>query len=97
MKSIMQTERECYICGTRHWLELHHIYFGTKNRKNSDKNGFTVWLCEAHHRGTYGVHGKLGEYLDFKLKRECQAKYEETHTREEFMSIIGKNYRGDQI
>ena len=68
------------------------IYFFGKNRKNSDKNGFVVWLCEAHHRGTYGVHGKLGEYLDLKLKRECQAKYEETHTREEFMSIIGKNY-----
>ena len=96
MKSILQDERVCYICGTRHWLERHHIYFG-KNRKNSDKNGFTVWLCEAHHRGTYGVQGKLGEYLDFKLKRECQGKYEETHTREEFMQIIGKNYRGDQI
>ena len=68
------------------------IYFFGKNRKNSDKNGFTVWLCEAHHRGTYGVHGKLGEYLDMKLKRECQAKFEETHSHEEFMSIIGKNY-----
>lgn len=68
------------------------IYFFGKNRKNSDKNGFTVWLCEAHHRGTYGVHGKLGEYLDLKLKRECQAKFEETHSHEEFMQIIGKNY-----
>ena len=52
----------------------------------------TVWLCEAHHRGTYGVHGKLGSYLDKKIKRECQAKFEETHTRKEFMQIIGRNY-----
>lgn len=97
MRSILQDERVCYICGARYWLSSHHIYFGVKNRTNSEKHGFKVWLCEAHHKGTYGVHGKLGEYLDLKLKRECQAKFEETHTREEFMSIIGKNYRGDQI
>lgn len=91
MKSIMQTERVCYICGARHWLELHHVYFG-KNRRNSDKNGFTCYLCEAHHRGTYGVHGRDGAYFDHKLKVECQKKYEETHSRKEFMRIIGRNY-----
>lgn len=68
------------------------IYFFGKNRKNSDKHGFTVWLCEQHHRGTDGVHGKEGAYYDNKLKQECQAKFEETHSREEFMKIIGKNY-----
>ena len=26
------------------------------------------------------------------LKRHCQMKYEETHSREEFMALIGKNY-----
>lgn len=37
-----------------------------------------------------GVH--FNRELDLKLKRECQAKFEETHSREEFMKIIGKNY-----
>lgn len=92
MKSIMQDERRCYICGSPYWTESHHIYGGNKNRKNSDKHGFTCWLCEAHHRGTYGVHGREGKFIDEKLKRECQAKYELTHSREEFMKIIGKNY-----
>ena len=68
------------------------IYFFGKNRKNSDKHGFTCWLCEAHHRGTYGVHGREGKFIDEKLKRECQAKYELTNSREEFMKIIGKKY-----
>jgi hypothetical protein len=26
------------------------------------------------------------------LKRHCQMKFEETHSREEFMSLIGRNY-----
>ena len=94
MKSIMQTERKCYICGATHWLELHHVYFG-KNRKNSDKHGFTCYLCEQHHRGTYGVHGKEGAYFDTKLKRECQEIFERTHSHNEFIKIIGKNYRED--
>ena len=29
---------------------------------------------------------------DLLLKRECQRKFEETHSREEFMKIIGRNY-----
>ena len=70
-------------------------YFYGKNRRNSDKNGFTCWLCEAHHRGTYGVHGKEGAYLDNKLKRECQEVYELNHTRKEFRHIIGKSYLED--
>lgn len=94
MKSIMQSTRECYICGATRWLEYHHCYAG-KNRQVSDKNGFTCWLCEAHHRGTYGVHGKEGAYLDNKIKRECQEIFELTHTREEFRKLIGKSYLED--
>ena len=94
MKSIMQSTKECYICGATHWLHRHHVYFG-KNRTASDKNGFTCWLCEAHHEGTYGVHGREGAYYDKKLKRECQEIYERTHSRKEFMAIIGRNYLED--
>ena len=44
-------------------------------------------------RKTFGVHGSKGHELDLYLKRTCQSKYEETHTREEFIKLIGKNYR----
>ena len=73
-------------------LHDHHIYFGKGKRPKSEKHGFKVWLCYQHHEGTYGVHGKYGHELDEYLKITCQNKYEETHSREEFMNIFGKNY-----
>ena len=72
-------------------MELHHIYKG-KNRKISDQNGFVVHLCPDCHRGTDGVHGKFGHLMDMYLEKSCQLTYEETHTREEFMKLIGRNY-----
>lgn len=90
-KSIMQKEKQCYVCGTTYDIHEHHIFFGTANRKNSEKHGFKVYLCGTHHNlSSEGVH--FNRRLDLRLKRECQAKFEQTHTREEFMGIIGKNY-----
>ena len=89
MKSILQEEKECLVCGTKRGLHLHHIYFGS-NRKVSDRNGFTCYLCAAHHVGDYGVH--YDPRLDREIKARCQRKFEETHTREEFMELIGRNY-----
>lgn len=91
MKSIIQNNKECFICGQMVNLHNHHIYFG-KNRKISDKNGFTCWLCYNHHEGDCGVHGKYGNQIDLFLKKCCQSKFEDTHTREEFIKLIGKNY-----
>lgn len=91
-KSILQDKKECYICGLYYPLECHHIYFGA-NRKISEQNGFKVCLCAEHHRGTVGVHGKLGHALDIRLKQECERKYINLgHTKEEFIKLIGKNY-----
>ena len=92
MKSILQTNKECYVCKTTYNLNLHHICYGVANRKISDKNGFVVYLCQYHHEGTYGVHGKYGNELNKKLKQICQSKYEENHTREEFRQLIGRSY-----
>ena len=90
-KSIMQKEKRCYICGSTYDLHEHHIFFGTANRKQSEIHGFKVWLCARHHNMSRdGVHNNYE--LNLKLRQECQAKYEETHTRAEFMAIIGKNY-----
>ena len=92
MNSILQSNKECYVCKTTYNLHLHHICFGTANRKVSDKNGFTVYLCQYHHEGTYGVHGKNGKELNMKLKQECEKKFEENHTKEEFISLIGRSF-----
>ena len=89
MDSIMQDVRECYITGDTLGLHKHHIYHGTALRKISEKNGFWCWLRWDRHND---VHGKNGHDLDMRLKRACQEKYEETHTRAEFMALVGRNY-----
>lgn len=90
MKSILQSEKECYICGSQQWLEKHHVYYGI-NRKKSEQNGFTVYLCHRHHNEPPdGVHFNIG--VDDELKQTCQAAYEKTHSREQFTNIIGRNY-----
>lgn len=89
MKSILQEDKVCFICGNTQVHE-HHIYFGA-NRKASENNGFKVYLCPYHHNmSDEGVH--FNKELDIQLKKMCQEKFEEKHTREEFMKIIGKNY-----
>lgn len=83
MKSIIQKRKECYVCGQVTNLHSHHILFG-KNRRNSEKYGLKVWLCLNHR--------KNGHELDLKLKKIAQRTFEETHTREEFISIFGRSY-----
>lgn len=91
MDSIMQDNRECYITGATTELNQHHIWMGNPLRQISDDNGFWVWLRWDWHTGAdYCVHKNRD--FDLRLKRECQEKFEETHTREEFMKIIGRNY-----
>lgn len=90
--SIMQTEKECYITGSTYNLHRHHIYAGGR-RKISEDHGFWVYLTGAlHNQSNEGVHGKDGHALDLKLKQDCQRKFEENHSREEFIELIGRNY-----
>lgn len=91
MKSVIQSEKECYICCTTKNLECHHIFHGTANRKLAEKYGLKVWLCNDHHTGSRGVH--RSNELDEHIKRIGQKAFERTHgTREDFMRIFGKNY-----
>lgn len=91
MKSILQSEKQCYLTGETGQLHKHHIFFGRGLRKISEENGFWVYLLpRLHNMSNDGVH--FNRELDLKLKRACQKKYEEKHTREEFMALIGRNY-----
>lgn len=91
MDSILQDTRECYITGDTQGLHRHHIYFGNPNRRRSEENGFWVWLRWDWHNGArYGVH--FSRDLDLRLKRACQEKFEERHSREAFRRLIGKSY-----
>lgn len=94
MKSILQKNKECYVCKSL-YVEDHHIYFGP-NRKISEKHGFKVWLCNLHHTGSISGNSKNAVHfnrdMNLRLKKECQRKYEEEHTRDEFIKLIGRSY-----
>lgn len=89
-KSIVQKERECLICGDTYHLELHHIIYGTANRKLSDKYGLTCYLCKYHHTGRAGIH--FNKEMDDKVKRFAQTKFEEVYKDKDFREIFGKSY-----
>ena len=93
MDSIIQSEKECYVCHTKNNLHLHHIVFG-KNRKKADEEGLTVYLCYWHHEGDDGVHGRCGHELDLKLKKIAEEKWLEYYnkTEEDFISRYGRSY-----
>ena len=90
MRSIVSTERECYICGAVCWLEVHHI-FGGSSRKSSTKYGLTVYLCHyCHNEPPNGVHFNR-QRMEW-LKAEGQKKFNEVYPDLDFMRIFGKNY-----
>lgn len=91
MKSIIQKDRECLICGSYN-VEEHHCFGGNPNRRLSEQFGLKVWLCPTHHRGTYGAHGREGAKLQKELHQLGQKAFEWTHTRDEFIATFGKSY-----
>lgn len=90
--SVLQDNlEECYICGTNQNIHIHHVFFGTANRKQSDKHNLVVALCMKHHTGSNNsVH--RNKEIDLALKICGQLKFEEEHTRDEFRAIFGKSY-----
>lgn len=90
MKSILQEDTDyCFVCG-RYGTEVHHVFFGTANRKLSDKYGLTVGLCYNHHRGNSGVH--QNRELDLKLKRMAQRAFIKEYPDNDFLAVFGRNY-----
>jgi len=85
--SIIGLEKEkCSYCGSYGAIEVNEVFEG-KNRQVSIKNGFCVSLC---HR----CHQKFHDNREFNLyyKRLFQKEFEKTHSREEFIKLIGRNY-----
>lgn len=89
MNSIVQdlSEERCFLCGKTRDLDLHHIMHGVANRRWATRLGLTCWLCRGCHTLAH---------CDFqtnkRLQAQAQAAFEQTHTRQEWMNIFGKNY-----
>ncbi len=98
--SIIQSkDGGCYLCEKLHGdysvkrTEEHHVYFGPGQREISEANGFKVYLCRKHHihaGGPEAVHRNHETCLI--IQQDVQRRFEQTHTRDEFMVLIGRSY-----
>lgn len=96
MKSIIQENKGCWVCGTTQDIHEHHILYGTANRRLSEKYGLKVWLCGKHHNlSNEGVH--FNKELDRRLKVLAQKRFEEEYPNESFLRIFGRNYIAKDI
>lgn len=101
-KSILHGKNgTCYLCmklngdyRTKRIIHRHHVY-GGPNRPISEAEGFTVYLCLEHHEeGPEAVHNnKENKRL---IQKDCQREYEKTHTRQQFMDLIRRNYLDEE-
>lgn len=89
VSSLIDDMSSCIICGK--YAELHHVFFGLKQKKWSDKYKFYLPLCYEHHRGNNGPH--MNRKVDLAYKTMAQ-KHFEAHigTREQFIHEFGRNY-----
>ena len=90
MKSIVQTSKDCFLCGRETCLERHHIFAGVANRPISEREGLWVWLCHDCHTGNKGA--QYEKETNLYLKQAAQMAYEQCHTHEAWMRLIRKNY-----
>lgn len=98
-KSILQSkeDRRCVLCmlldgdyNEKAYLEEHHVLFGNAHAF-AEAEGLKVNLCLEHHRtGVAAVHNNQ-ENAELLMKI-AQERWEKTHTHEEWMLHVGKNY-----
>lgn len=93
-KSIIQDDwSKCFLCGRNgngDGLEVHHIFYGTSNRKHSDEDGLVVRLCgrRCHRLGEHSAHKdrEVNSYLRKTAQKAWEANY---GTRQAFRSRYG--------
>lgn len=92
-KSILQTEKCCFMCGSSQWLEEHHIFNGNPNRTLSETHGLKVWLCHCcHNEPPNGVHYNRTNRNILQVEAQKKAMEHYGWTADEFQEIFGRNY-----
>ena len=88
MKSIIQENKSCFICGSTQNLQRHHTWHGTANRRLADEDGLTVLLCMNCH---IALHDK-GVNDRFLMEIGERAWLRETgKTVDDFIKRYGRN------
>ena len=84
---------KCFICGRHMPTESHHIFFGTANRKPSEKYGLKVDLChECHNEPPNGGHFSNIQCRFLQKIAQSEAMRYYGWSKDEFMQIFGRNY-----
>lgn len=82
--------KECVVCGSP-YVQIHHVYEGTANRKISDRYGYVIPLCSRHHTGQNGIH--FNKDMALYWKRKAQEHFESNHgDRDTFRKTFGRSY-----
>ena len=80
----------CIVCG-RPREHIHHVIYGTSNRKLSDAFNYVIPLCMEHHTGNTGIHSNRA--MNVYWKQQAQKHFEKYHgTREDFIKVFGKSW-----
>lgn len=80
----------CVVCG-RPREHVHHVIYGTANRKISDTYQYVIPLCMEHHTGNTGIHNNRD--MNVYWKQKAQRHFEQNHgTREDFIKTFGKSW-----
>ena len=100
MKSILQKNTDkCFICGSRQWLEWHHVWGGCHAiRMKAERLGLVVRLCHyCHNEQPNGVH--QNKDIRSRLQSYAQKKAMQHYgwTVDDFRREFYKNYIKEDI
>lgn len=74
--------------------ERHEAFYGVKNREKSIEDGLVVFLTPENHRGTNGVHGREGKFINEMIKKNAEMVWLRYYNKtiDDFIERYGKNY-----
>lgn len=87
MSTVSKSNKDYILGETISGLYSQQIIFG-KNRKNSEKYGLKVRLCDECH---YRLHNQ-DEALAMKYRKLGQLYFEARWGHEKYMQVFGRNY-----
>ncbi len=89
-RSVIVDDMEHCVCCGKEMIQIHHIFYGTANRKLSDQDGYVIPLCHNHHTGKEGIH--FNKDMDEYWKQIAQKHYEKHHSRQAFIKRYGRSW-----
>lgn len=96
-KSVVIEDMEhCFVCGSSK-VQVHHIFFGTANRRISDNYGYVAPLCATHHTGDAGVHFNKDFDLYLTDLNATQAAIRSGYSEKTAYSIGNENLKKPEL